>query len=121
MMPIHGDIEVKANSVTYIGRASGVMRERHGNEFRAGPVIPLVDQSVTGFASGTFDVTISDQSQEDISAYQDIFPALRKADIEVHVLPPFDRERAQRWWDSNGKDETQDVKHARLDAAAVEH
>ena len=118
-MPVHGDIEVKANSVTYIGRASGIMREHQGNEFRAGPVIPLVDQNVTGFAGSTFDVTISDQSQEDLAAYQGLFPALKEANIEINVLPPFDRDRAQLWWDSNGNKEKPESKHAKSDAAAV--
>ena len=119
MMPVHGDIEVKGGSVTYIGRASGIMRERQGDEFRAGPVIPLVDQNVTGFAGSTFDITISDQSQKDIAAYQDIFPALKEANIEINILPPFDHERAQLWWDSNGNKEKPERKHAKSDTAAA--
>ncbi len=116
MMPVHGEIEVKANRVTYIGRASGVMRKREGSEFRAGPVIPLIDQNVTGFAASTFDVTTSDQSKSDLSAYQGIFPALKTANIEVNALPPFDRKRAQRWWDSNGRKDRSDATQAKVAA-----
>lgn len=101
-MPVHGEFTVEADKVTYLGRASGVMRERHGDEFRAGPLIPLVDQAVSGFASSTFDVTVSDEQQEDLLSYKQLFPALRHQDIAIKVLPPFDRERAQIWWDSNG-------------------
>ncbi|HKI62593.1 MAG TPA: hypothetical protein VKA31_09895 [Mariprofundaceae bacterium] len=116
-MPVHGEIEVKANEISYLGRAEGVLRERHGDEFRAGPVIPLIDQGVAGFSGGTFDVSISDQQQEDLEAYRQLFPALRNQRIEVSILPPFDRERAQIWWDSNGnKDKpTAEVVHAKAD------
>lgn len=104
-LPIHADIEVKAGSVTYIGRVSGVMRERHGDEFRAGPLIPLVDQSVTGYSLSTFDVTISDQQEEDLKSYRELFPVLESADIAIEIMPPFDRARAQTWWESNGNSE----------------
>ncbi|GAV20200.1 hypothetical protein MMIC_P1164 [Mariprofundus micogutta] len=114
MMPVHGDIEVKADSVTYIGRASGVMRERQSDEFRAGPVIPLVDQNVTGFAGSTFDVTITDKSAEDLSSYQGIFPALKTTTIDVNILPPFNRERAQLWWRSNGSKDKPENEQANL-------
>jgi len=119
MMPVHSDIQVKANSVTYIGRASGVMRERQDGEFRAGPVIPLVDQNVTGFAGSTFDVTISDESKEDLASCQGIFPALKSTNIEVKVLPPFNRDRAQLWWDSNGKKDGAEGEQAKSDAAVT--
>jgi hypothetical protein len=103
MMPIHADIQAKPNTVTYLGRARGVTRARQDGEFRAGPLIPLVDQAVTGFAKSTFDVELSDHMEEDLNAFRTIFPALSDADIQVALLPPFDRARAQAWWESDGK------------------
>jgi len=105
-LPIHADIEVSANTVTYLGRVSGVMRERQEGEFRAGPVIPLVDQAVTGFSGSTFDVVISDEREEDLKSYRMLFPALANADIGIAIAPPFNRERAHAWWDSNGQSDT---------------
>lgn len=110
LLPIHADIEVSADTVTYLGRVSGVMRERKDDEFRAGPVIPLIDQGVTGFSSSTFDVTISDQSEEDLKSYRMLFPALSKAEIRPGILPPFDRARAQAWWETNGDSESAEPK-----------
>jgi hypothetical protein len=103
MMPIHADIQAKPNTVTYLGRARGVTRARQDGEFRAGPLIPLVDQAVTGFAKSTFDVELSNHMEEDLKAYRMIFPALSDADIQVDTLPPFDRARAQAWWEGDGK------------------
>jgi hypothetical protein len=97
------DIQAKPNTVTYLGRARGVTRARQDGEFRAGPLIPLVDQAVTGFAKSTFDVELSDHMEEDLNAFRTIFPALSDADIQVALLPPFDRARAQAWWESDGK------------------
>jgi hypothetical protein len=97
-LPIHAEFEVKGNTITYLGRVSAVMRERTGDEFRAGPVIPLIDQSVSGFSSSTFDVTIDNHYDEDIKAFKSNFQALRNETIISDILPPFDREKAQLWW-----------------------
>ncbi len=105
LLPIHADIEVKANTTTYLGRVSGTMRERKEGEFRAGPVIPLIDQAVTGFAMSTFDVVISDSWDEDVKSYTTLFPALAHADINKSIMPVFDRQRAYAWWESNGDSE----------------
>lgn len=104
-IPIHADIVVEPNKVTYLGRVKGVMKERKDEEFRAGPLIPLVDQSVTGFSQSTFEVFISDQSDEDLTAYKSLFPVLSTAEIETRILPPFDRKRAQVWWETDGDSE----------------
>jgi len=101
-IPIHGEFEINAGEIIYLGRVSATMRERHGDEFRAGSVIPLVDQNVTGFASSTFDVIISDQQKEDLKAFTENFPALKSEEIKISVLPDFDRKQAQLWWESNG-------------------
>lgn len=110
LLPIHTDIEVSANTVTYLGRVSAVMRERKEGEFRSGPVIPLIDQGVTGFSASTFDVVISDKSEEDLKRYRMLFPALANTEIGIAIAPSFDRERAQAWWESNGESESLAVK-----------
>jgi hypothetical protein len=103
-MPIHEDLEVAANTVTYVGRVRGVTRKREEGEFRSGPLLPLLDQGVSGFAHSTFDVKVSDKQNEDLKAFRNNFPALKSADIQVDILPPFDRQRARNWWE-HGSDE----------------
>lgn len=120
-MPIHAEVIAKANTITYIGNARGVTRERGEGEFRAGPLIPLIDQAVTGFSRSTFDVVLSDRREEDLKTYRLLFPALTTADIQFDILPPFDRARAQAWWDSNGESEKQVAeKQAQTQTAAKE-
>jgi hypothetical protein len=109
-MPIHTDIDVKPNTVTYVGRATGVTRKRQKGEFRSGPMIPLIDQGVAGFTMSTFDVELSDQRDDDLKTFGILFPALVNADIGIDILPPFDRQRATNWWENDGKEDTQIAK-----------
>lgn len=99
VVPLLMDLDVKPNSITYVGRVTAKLRPRQGEEFRAGPVIPLIDQSVTGLSGGTWDVTTENLSQKDLALYRAHFPALASATIGSAPLPPFDRAAVQRWWE----------------------
>jgi hypothetical protein len=99
-VPLLMDINVPKNAVTYIGRVKAELRPREENEFRAGPVLPLIDQAVTGISTGTFDIAIADMSQEDIAIFQSTFPALGNTPIKTAILPAFDRPKVQRWWEA---------------------
>jgi hypothetical protein len=101
-IPIHADLRVVRQGVYYLGHVFANTRERAETEFPAGPALPLVNQEMTGFARATFDVTIQDQSDVDIPALAEWFPALKGLRIEKLVLPPFDRNRAQKYWEANG-------------------
>jgi hypothetical protein len=100
-MPLHIKIDSRENGVFYGGHISGTIRERVGDEFRAGAVIPLIDQAVTGFATGTFDVKVSDRYNDDVAAFKKAFPALANTEIKKAIIPDFDRKAAQEWWEKN--------------------
>lgn len=100
-MPLHSEIEVKANSVQYLGKVNGVVRKRKGDEFRAGPLVPLIDQAVTGFSGGTFDIEITDAYEQDIVYLTKNYQVLTEEIVEKSVLQPFDRQKAQEWWDKH--------------------
>src|SRR5262249_15235770 len=60
--------DLPPHRVLYLGRVEAVNRERRNDqEPRSGPVIPLVDQSVSGFSGGTFDLRILDNADADIA------------------------------------------------------
>lgn len=99
--PIHENITADGTGVYYLGHVDATVRKREGNEFKAGSSIPLIDQSVAGASGGTFDIEISDQWEEYESLFRTKFSALAKVEIKKAVLPPFDRERAQQWWESH--------------------
>jgi len=97
--PMHSDLEVKGKGVFYLGHVTATVRERQGNEFKAGPSIPLIDQAIAGASGGTFDVAITDEFAVDEPAFRAKFPALAGVPITKAVLPAFDRAKAQKWWE----------------------
>lgn len=101
VVPLLMDLEVKPNSITYVGRVTAKLRPRKEDEFRAGPLVPLIDQAATGMSGGTWDVTTDNMSQRDLPLYRAQFPALESAIIETAPLPLFDRAAVQRWWNGD--------------------
>lgn len=101
-VPLLLDISVKPHSITYIGRVTAKLRDRKGDEFRAGSVIPLIDQSITGMSTSTWDVTVNDDHEEDLALYRSGYPVLARATIADQILPPFNRQLAQQWWANDG-------------------
>ncbi|MEP7044994.1 MAG: hypothetical protein ABI843_18160 [Dokdonella sp.] len=95
-VPLFLELTVPPHSVTYVGHVSAQLRPRQDGEFRAGAVIPLVDQGVTGMAGGTFDVKVEDASATDLTMFRSTFPALGDTPIATAILPPFDRAKVQR-------------------------
>lgn len=75
------------NEIVYIGNITATIVPREDDQPRAGSVIPLIDQSVTGFSSGTFVVEITDNFEEDIQLVTEKFPYLAGKNITKMILP----------------------------------
>lgn len=99
--PLHSPLEVRGHGVFYLGHVTATVRERQGNEFRAGSTIPLIDQAIAGASGGTFDVEITDEFSSDEALFRSKFPALAGVTIQKAILPAFDRSKAQQWWEAN--------------------
>ena len=100
-VPLHSDLTVTGPGVFYLGHVEATLRERTGNEFKAGPTVPLIDQAVGGASGGTYDIEISDQWDTDKPKFLAKFPALNGVSVTKTVLPPFDRAKAQDWWEKH--------------------
>ena len=74
--PLHSSIEIKGPGVYYLGRVNATVRERKGEEFKAGASVPLIDQAIVGASGGTFDVEIRDDFATDEGVFRAKFPAL---------------------------------------------
>ncbi|MBS0338908.1 MAG: hypothetical protein JSS56_00170 [Proteobacteria bacterium] len=85
------DSLVPPQSVVYLGRISAHLRDRKDTEFRAGSLIPLIDQAALGISNATFDVAVSDQSSVDLPRFKQEFAALRTQAIQTQLLPAYDR------------------------------
>ena len=101
IVPVHATIKSSAPGVYYLGHAEATVRERVGNEFKAGPSIPLLDQAISGASGGTFDVTFSDQWDAYEKTFRAKFKALEGVEVKKSILPAFDRVKAQTWWEKN--------------------
>jgi hypothetical protein len=99
--PMHSPVVVKGPGVYYLGHVNATVRERQGEEFKAGPSLPVIDQAVAGASTGSFDVRILDRFETDEGVFRARFPALTGVKIEKTILPPFDRAKAQKWWEAN--------------------
>jgi hypothetical protein len=91
-IPLYIKIDIKPNSLSYLGRLDVVLREKkNDSEKRAGSVIPLIDQSVPGFSTGTFDVVVEDKFNEDMQSFIKEYPGLQKVKVEKSILPQWIR------------------------------
>lgn len=71
-----------------------------------GPLIltcrgPLLDGAAFGASGGTFDAQIVDQEAKDEALFRTRFPALNGVQIQKAMLPAFDREKAQKYWETH--------------------
>lgn len=86
-IPLYSKFIVEPEEIVYIGKVDAIVRKRENDDqLRSGPVLPLIDQSVSGFATGTFDITISDDYGIDVPAFKEQFPFLSNYTIQRRVM-----------------------------------
>jgi hypothetical protein len=86
VIPVSNSLDIPPGKVVYLGRIEAVNRKRVGDEPRAGSVIPLIDQSVSGFSGGTWHIKMHDNYEEDIAAFKEKYPLLGNYTIERMAL-----------------------------------
>ena len=95
-LPMNVPIKIdQPGQVIYMGHINAVIRERKENERRAGPILPLIDQAVTGMSSGSFDVIIEDRFASDVERYRKTYPAIRNASVQKALFPAWVRPMQQ--------------------------
>ena len=100
-VPLHANLKSTGSGAFYLGHVDANIRERQGAEFRAGPLLPLYTQDDVGASGGTYDIKIADEWEKDGPNFLNKFPALNGLAIQKSVLPPFDKDVAQKWWASH--------------------
>jgi hypothetical protein len=85
--PVNAEFELKPDAIVYIGHVDMVNRKRRDDsEPRSGSVFPLAPQGVTGFAGGTFDVSVSDRYDEDMKAFREKYPVIANQPVAKALL-----------------------------------
>jgi len=91
-IPIYNSVNVQHGKVVYLGRIEAVNRKRVGDDqLRAGPVIPLIDQSVSGFSGGTWHINIYDNYEDDIAAFVQKYPVIGNYAVEKMLLSKWEK------------------------------
>ncbi|MBN2144062.1 MAG: hypothetical protein JW774_05505 [Candidatus Aureabacteria bacterium] len=69
------DFEVKSGQKVYLGRLKMMLRKKINKEEQsAGGVFPLIDQAASGYGSGTFEYSWTDNNAEDMALYKETYP-----------------------------------------------
>jgi hypothetical protein len=97
MVPLNFKLDVKPNSIAYLGHLDIVMRERkNNNEERAGRIMsPLQQNPVVGAVMATYDVVVEDKFEEDMKLFISQYPALQKVKVEKSIFPQWIRPENQ--------------------------
>lgn len=81
-------VTLEAKEMAYLGGLDIVIREKLGvgEEPPAGPPIPLIDQAVAGFSTGTYDLKILDKYDTDVAIFRENFPFIGETPISSKVF-----------------------------------
>lgn len=90
--PIEASFELQPGKLQYLGHIEAINRERtNSDQIRAGPIIPIIDQSMSGFSTGTWKIRILDQKANDLKEFQTRYPVLANATITVGLFDESER------------------------------
>ena len=79
---VDAPFDVAPNSVVYLGRVSGVNRERSSSDDQStGGVIPIIDQAVSGFGAGTLEVSLGDNYAEDVKVLKQEYASMQNLEL----------------------------------------
>jgi len=79
--------KLEQNKIVYLGHIDTIIRKKKNeDEISAGFLLPLIDQAVTGFSDGTFEVNIHDNYENDIKMIKQKYPCIENYKIEKMVL-----------------------------------
>ena len=91
---VDAPFDVAPNSVVYLGRVSGVNRERSSSDDQStGGVIPIIDQAVSGFGAGTLEVSLGDNYAEDVKVLKQEYASMQNLEVVRSPLKTMTLER----------------------------
>jgi hypothetical protein len=89
-LPIYTNFNVEPNKIIYLGNIDACITERTSDdELRAGPVIPLIDQAITGASGGKFVIEITDNFDDDTAMFKQKYFQLTGYEIINLTIPPW--------------------------------
>lgn len=92
--PLNLDAVINQNAVQYLGHIDAVIRKKQNDDeqMAAAWVYPgTLAQTLAGFLSGTFDIVVTDNSDEDMKTFISEYPGLRNVKVQKSILPQWVR------------------------------
>ena len=87
-IPAYERFSVGQTGVVYLGRLTAIVEKRsNDNQLRAGSIVPVIDQAVSGFSLGTFVITVDNNYQDDMADFSAAYPVLMNDTAKVAILP----------------------------------
>lgn len=87
IVPMDKQLTISEHKIIYFGHVDATIVDRTSDDqLRAGPVIPVLDQAVTGASTGTFVVDITDRYDDDIALLKSKYSYLTSTIIENRTL-----------------------------------
>jgi len=86
-LPLEDELDIPANSIVYVGNIHAIIKDNENDLPSAGSDFPLIDQSVCGFSSGTFEVDITDNFDDDLAEFAKNYPFLKDKKVIKSILP----------------------------------
>jgi hypothetical protein len=90
-VPLNLKVEIKPNSIIYLGHVDVILREKKTDNEKQAGLLPLIDAAAVGLSSGTYDVIVEDKYDEDIKLFASEYPVLQNAKVEKSILPQWRR------------------------------
>ena len=92
---VDAPFSVAPNSVIYLGRISGVNQEKADKDDQStGGIVPLLDQAISGYGSGTLKVSLSDNYAEDVKVLKQEYASMQNVEVIRSPLKTMTLERA---------------------------
>ena len=86
LFPVDATFVLQPNTITYIGHVEIVNRERKDGEPRSGSLFPLIDQAMSGYSGGTYDIAITDRYQTDIQLFANEYSIIQGQPIHKSIM-----------------------------------
>ena len=86
VVPLEKKFTLEPDEILYIGKVDATIRKKEDGEKAAGGPFPLIDQAVAGFSTGTFDIEVLDNYNEDIQLFKSQYPILQGREIEKAIM-----------------------------------
>ncbi len=88
IIPINSTFSIPPKQIIYLGHIDATVKERTSDsELRAGLIIPLIDQAVTGASTGTFVIKVTNVFENDMKLFKTKYPYLSQYRVKNLTLP----------------------------------